>query len=174
MVLIISAGFRFSGYLTCSLWRGFISAIVVKMLKKKNHFWSFFPQFFCHCCYFLFSLVWFSFFFRTSHYFLFLFQKLLLTGWIFLKKNCNASIIWELLKFIQPDYWSTALLIGVIHIKERTRDCCMSFESLGHERLLGNFLLREYCHFLKTIITNSMWLCIFCFLIPHRICNSVL
>lgn len=100
--------------LICSFWRGFISVIVVKMLKEILVLFS--------SIFLLLPL--FCFFFRTSHYFVFVFQKLLLTRWIFLKKNCNANIIWKFLNFIQPDYWNTALLMGVIHIKERTFVSC--------------------------------------------------
>lgn len=120
---LLQLAFESLNSLTCSLWRGFISAIVVKMLKKISTLLFLSSNFLL----LLLFCFWFGFlciFFRTSHYFVFVFQKLLLTGWIFLKKNCNANIIWELLKFIQPDCWNTALLIGVIHIrKEQTVSC---------------------------------------------------
>lgn len=114
-------------------------------------------------------------FFPEKKTFVFLvFQKLLFTRWTCFKKNFSASISCVFLTYIHP-----------VLLKHWLTECSYSYK--GKKKWLFNvtfisqilkilkFSPRECCHFLNTMNTvSSVWLWLFCFLIPHSIYNNTL
>lgn len=111
----------------CSFWRGFISAIVVKMLKEILVLFS--------SIFLLFLLFCFCFFFQKKPLFCLCVSKATFNQMDFSLKECKYNLkipkcysAW-LLKHCFTD-WS--------YSHKGKNFCFLSFESLGHERILSN------------------------------------